>query len=300
MERLRVGTVHAFARSASVGRQGLGLHKITLVPRSAWSAADDSQQERLWEDGDLIVDIGGITGYGDGYTERYLDIRFDPETLSGTAKPLEADQDRIFAEGQTLRSLMDDFKDRTDAQAQAIVRKYVGQWLEVSGVVIDVSVNENFDSLVSILTGPHEGCSLFFSDPDKLLEINKGDGIKVCGQIYSAASHSLSLMKCELIAIIPKTELEHDETSNDRPDTESREPPTDKPRLSIAALRAWHEAFKIAYPNGSKDLAEKSAVGAFPNHHVSRSRVRELFPHAQRGRPKKNNDLEKSPESDGE
>lgn len=60
------------------------------------------------------------------------------------------------------------------------------------------------------------------------------------------------------------------------------------PRLPQGFLEEWHRLFKAAYPEGTVTLAQKSVEGMFPNHHVARSRTRDLFPNAQRGRPRKN------------
>lgn len=62
------------------------------------------------------------------------------------------------------------------------------------------------------------------------------------------------------------------------------------PRLPEERLKEWHLLFVKAYPKGSATLAEKSAKGAFPNHQVSRERVRALFPDVQPGRPRKDNE----------
>lgn len=57
------------------------------------------------------------------------------------------------------------------------------------------------------------------------------------------------------------------------------------PRLSDALLREWLALFRIAHPHGSKQLAEKSVAGMFPDHEIGRSRVRDFFPDAKMGRP---------------
>jgi hypothetical protein len=181
VERLRTGVVVAYARSSVQGRQGIALHTPKSIERAAWCDADPSDLDRFWEDGDLIVRRGALNPQS--YTERYLDIRFEPESLAGRAPR----------------------------------------------------------SSVAAAVDPIE---------------------KIEGETEKAKA--------------------------------------DKPTLPDAALKLWHQAFLKAYPHGSKALAEQSAIGAFPNHHVARSRVRELFPDAQRGRPKKNNGLENSPENDGE
>ncbi len=63
-----------------------------------------------------------------------------------------------------------------------------------------------------------------------------------------------------------------------------------KTRLPEPWLRQWFELFIVAYPDGPIELARQSVAGMFPRHHVSRDRVRELFPNRSPGRPRKNND----------
>lgn len=72
------------------------------------------------------------------------------------------------------------------------------------------------------------------------------------------------------------------------------------PRLPEEHLRKWHALFIAAHPDGTVTLAQRSVEGMFPNHHIARDRIRELFPDARRGRPKKNNDVGNSRKSDGE
>jgi len=57
------------------------------------------------------------------------------------------------------------------------------------------------------------------------------------------------------------------------------------PRLPNKLLEEWLALFRKAYPHGSKQLAEKSVAGMFPDHEIGRSRVRDFFPDAKMGRP---------------
>lgn len=59
------------------------------------------------------------------------------------------------------------------------------------------------------------------------------------------------------------------------------------PRVPPARLKEWEALFRATYPNGSQDLAIKSAYGMFPQHSLDRDELRELFPAAKRGRPTK-------------
>jgi len=79
-------------------------------------------------------------------------------------------------------------------------------------------------------------------------------------------------------------------TSSQPGPSESESDRRDKPPLPDALLRQWHELFILAYPNGRVELARQSVAGMFPRHHVSRERVRDLFPERSPGRPRKNKD----------
>ena len=63
----------------------------------------------------------------------------------------------------------------------------------------------------------------------------------------------------------------------------------DLPKLPESIAVAWMAWFKTQ-PNSSKEAAEKSALHMFPNHNLSRDRIRELFGAASQGRPRKTAD----------
>jgi hypothetical protein len=222
-----------------------------------------------------------------------------------------ADEDRQFVDVETIGLLTKRLADLTDAQARTAMAPHVAKWLEVSGIVVNVTLNQpQFDTLVSIVCSkPQTVLPLFFPREDQRpLELNKGDGIVVHGQITDFTSAAgIGLENCEVVRVIPRAELERDAQARAAEEEGPGElaelgadAPKDRPRLPDAALRAWFEAFRIAYPTGSVTLAEKSAVAAFPQHHVARKRIHELFPNAPRGRPKKNNELANPPKSNGE
>ena len=87
-------------------------------------------------------------------------------------------------------------------------------------------------------------------------------------------------------AILVDAGLGGPQTATPEPEPESRR---DLPPLPDGLLKKWHELFVMAYPKGTITLAQTSIEGMFPKHWVSRKRLRELFPDAQRGRPKENN-----------
>jgi len=64
------------------------------------------------------------------------------------------------------------------------------------------------------------------------------------------------------------------------PNNESRSP------VSDAALKAWYEAYKLAYSGNSDTEASaiKSASGCFPDKAVSRQKIRDLRGEQKRGR----------------
>ena len=63
----------------------------------------------------------------------------------------------------------------------------------------------------------------------------------------------------------------------------------DFPVLPEPIAQAWMAWYKVQ-PGCSKDGAERSALQMFPNHNLSRERIRELFGDASMGRPRKTGD----------
>lgn len=214
------------------------------------------------------------------------------------------DGPRVYVEGETAKTLAAKLEGLTGAQGEMLLAKHEGEWLEASGIVIDVTKNEikGMGPSLSLHIGGYSGIYCMFDEGDESpFELNKHDGATVQGQIMRMSVRNVPLQHCRIVQVVPRDQLKA--LASDEPETANleTEPPaqSDKPRLPDAALELWFQAFKLAYPKGSQMLAEKSAVAAFPDHHVARSRIRELIPNSPRGRPKKNNGLDNSPESDG-
>jgi hypothetical protein len=195
----------------------------------------------------------------------------------------------------------------TDLQSQDIVAPYIGKWLHFRGYVAVMTGPEPLlpNVLASATLEPEDGpqpiiyCVFTkgFADLRRLKEIGIGDLVEVTGRIKEIRMLQIVLDDCSTNSVIPKAFMDlvrskTDTAASDPPPSPNREAgpnerPKDKPPLSNEALKAWHVAFLLAYPTGSKQLAEQSAKACFPNHIVSRDRVRELFPDASMGRPKK-------------
>lgn len=212
---------------------------------------------------------------------------------------------RRFVDGGTLDTLLARIDGLTSVQSEPIILAESGKWAQATGSVINASRNQ--DSVnVSILIqrsghADHQLFLMFDRDNAGALILAKEDIVTVQGKISGPLFGDISLRECEIISHssaadlrlkgllaalseVPDAFVEESHGQNSRSQSTSSDA---LPPLSEAALQAWYQAFKVAYPTGSKELAEKSATGAFPNHHVARSRVRELFPNVRRGRPKK-------------
>jgi hypothetical protein len=74
--------------------------------------------------------------------------------------------------------------------------------------------------------------------------------------------------------------------SADRDDDPSAVRKQDLPILPPLIAEAWMQWYK-SHANPSQDGAVKSAANMFPNHNLSRERIRELFGPTARGRPTK-------------
>ena|SRR5882724_10298972 len=70
---------------------------------------------------------------------------------------------------------------------------------------------------------------------------------------------------------------------------ENEAPLDQKPELPAALLDAWFDLFKKTYKEDglTEAKASKSVAGMFPDHSVTRARIRALLPERKRGRPSK-------------
>ncbi len=70
--------------------------------------------------------------------------------------------------------------------------------------------------------------------------------------------------------------------------------PVEQPRkplpLPDARLTAWAELFFATYPNATEATARQSLNTLFPDHIISRERLRTVLPNRRRGRPAKSQD----------
>lgn len=91
MRRLKIGTITGVAREGR-GRDG-ELRSLIPVPTSLWNLWTDEGEHDFWECGDatftvahpLSADAGGY-GPSSFHIERYFDVRFHPDDLSGGAR----------------------------------------------------------------------------------------------------------------------------------------------------------------------------------------------------------------------
>jgi hypothetical protein len=105
VERLRGGAIAGVARQAQMG--GL-LRPFEPVPTNAWEHFDEDDSQ-FWEFGDATVTVeipARPTGKGGYYaashrTERFFDVRFHPDDLSGGARPRAVPAPPAAAEAQS-------------------------------------------------------------------------------------------------------------------------------------------------------------------------------------------------------
>ena len=129
---------------------------------------------------------GPVTLTGTTPSPKYLDREFVPSTL-------------------TLDRLLASFNDKTDLQAQALCRPFLGKWMRVRGKVS--SVSEFSRELFSVYVRPESGpeyiapsiLCLFREDWETSLHaLSKNDQITVIGILQSASFLAMTLTSCEI------------------------------------------------------------------------------------------------------
>lgn len=99
--------------------------------------------------------------------------------------------------------------------------------------------------------------------------------------------HGVTFCEGDLDAVVPRQMQA--ETGGEPLDP----PPANRrrfPALSDHLLAEWHALFLKAYPSGNATQAVASVTGMFPKHHISRKRIRALFPDIPVGRPLESED----------
>jgi hypothetical protein len=96
VEKLKAGQVIAVARTAQTDPRVSKLHPFARVPHTAWLRMDSFAQNRFWQTGHLVVPVDPNSAWSNMPKEgdqRFFDIRFDPDSLSGKPPP-KFDDDR--------------------------------------------------------------------------------------------------------------------------------------------------------------------------------------------------------------
>lgn len=93
MEHLKAGMLLAVARSAQTGTSGK-LEAFVRVERAAWESVGDYSIDMFWKSQMLVVERATPSGYAH-YTERYFDIKFQPDSFSGSAPGFDPEERRM-------------------------------------------------------------------------------------------------------------------------------------------------------------------------------------------------------------
>jgi hypothetical protein len=210
---------------------------------------------------------------------------------------------RLLAEKFTPTFLMDLCDGLTGLQAFDTLQPFIGQWMRFSGPLLHATPNPEFGTVgvtvdLSDAQKRRDAFLLFTRDMERLVGVYPGDVITAEGRIKSITSHSMTLDHCGLTdpqtVAIRELVARYEERRAKEPPVEARATtdtdPTeeDLPKVDFEHLKLWHLAFEAAHPNGSEELAIKSARGAFPNNFVPRQWVRDLRGERPKGRPRKN------------
>ena len=149
--------------------------------------------------------VGGTIGGSVAAVLTFI-ITSDDDSSVGEAESLQLlDEKRIYSR-RTPAELVDEVKGRTDIAAEHISKPYLGQWLQVEGLVDDV--RDRYKVIRVYLPRGEIGSSepSFFLDFDAdvwrdiFATLHKGDRISAAGKIkHIAPSGYISLEECELI-----------------------------------------------------------------------------------------------------
>jgi hypothetical protein len=115
----------------------------------------------------------------------------------------EVKEEKIFVPVKPL-DLMRIYKDNTEIQANKLAASYTDKWIQVSGIVSEVSPFDNERVSISLRRseGDFDFCLLLFSTKqwlERLQILPRGHSIIVNGQIGRIYSSGLILRNCELV-----------------------------------------------------------------------------------------------------
>lgn len=235
--------------------------------------------------------------------------------------------ERVFAD-LTIEALAERLDGLTDVQANAVFRLREGQWIQAICKIDNVTESFG-DLFVSFRINQQHVFAHFSKGDARARALGKDDIATVQGKISAAHGADLSLVDCEIISVVTAQELAladrreaNKELSHAVQDLLTRQRTADDgwnglvnnlnqvppqyaeaapgadeqneadahiPSVDYEHLKLWYVAFESAYPNGSEELALKSARGTFPEHFVRRQWVRDLRGERPMGRPRKNN-----------
>jgi hypothetical protein len=125
----------------------------------------------------------------------------------------------------TVTELIAVFKDRTDVQGDKLAKAYIGKWINVSGVLGNVSKYMTFVPFVghAYVTFEHVaetlGRNVFMNFNRKwiplLTVLRPGESITVFGRIRKITRHDVWLERCELIDVSRTDKPESQDASKD-------------------------------------------------------------------------------------
>lgn len=124
----------------------------------------------------------------------------DHRTQVGEEQEMREEQERKIYTLRTAQELFDEFKNRTDMEAQRLLQPHIGKWLVVEDVVKNVLEQ---DRSIAVLVGKRLGptiCLVFEKDWQQQLEtLREGDAIMAEGRISEVDSSAMYLSNCEML-----------------------------------------------------------------------------------------------------
>lgn len=103
----------------------------------------------------------------------------------------------------TPEYLISFFKEHTAIQAKKLSEVYIGKWMEISGVVREVTpIDSQTEIAMLTFKQPSDLTTLFFRTKkwvDRVSGLRRGDSISAVGQIDKVVSSHIELEHCELV-----------------------------------------------------------------------------------------------------
>ncbi|MGQ0661624.1 hypothetical protein [Sphingosinicella sp.] len=128
LEKLKAGIVVGVARNAQLTRSSNErIVQFARIPASDWRALSPDAEYLFWTKGTLIAEGSTPGGYGGGDTQRYFEIRLDPDTFAG-APPVAEEAEEQPSSPPSMPTADQRTTDLPKAEAERFAKAVVHGW----------------------------------------------------------------------------------------------------------------------------------------------------------------------------